>query len=58
MNKFTKSISINSTIDNPSWKIDLLDLVFDILNHKFYPYRKDKNKINSISSKSNYSAYC
>ena len=54
MHKFTKSIGINLIIENPSWKIDYLDLNFNLLNHTFYPYRKDNNKINYINSKSNH----
>ena len=53
MHKFTKSIGINLIIENPSCKIDYLDLNFNLLNHTFYPYRKDNNKINYINSKSN-----
>ena len=54
MHKFTKSIGKNLIIENPSWKIDYLDLKFNLLNHTFYPYRKDYNKINYINSKSNH----
>ena len=54
MHKFTKSIGINLIIENPSWKIDYLDLNFNLLNHTFYPYRKDNNKINYVNSKSNH----
>ena len=54
MHKFTESISINLIIENPSWKMDYLDINFNLLNHTFYPYRKDDNKINYINSKSNH----
>merc|ERR1712183_685962 len=53
MQKFTKSIGINLIIENPSWKIDYLYLNFNLLNHTFYPYRKD-NKKNYVYSKSNH----
>ena len=54
LHKFTKSIGINIIIENPSWKIDYLDLNFNLLNHTYYPFRKDNNKINYINSKSNH----
>ena len=54
MHKFTTSIGINLIIENPSWKIDYLDLNFNLLNHTFYPYRKDNNKISYVNSKSNH----
>ena len=54
MHKFTKETGINLVIENPSWKIDYLNLNFNLLDHTFYPYRKDNNKINYINSKSNH----
>ena len=33
MHKFTKSIGINLIIEKPSWRIDYLDLNFNLLNH-------------------------
>merc|ERR1712240_441732 len=49
-----KSIGINIIIENPSWKIEYLDLNFNLLNDTYYPFRKDNNKINYINSKSNH----
>ena len=54
IHKFTKSIGINLINENPPWKTDYLDLNFFLLNHFYYPYRKDKIKINYINSKSNH----
>ena len=55
LHKFTKSIGINIMIENPSLKIDYLDLNINLPNHTFYPFRKDNNKISYINSKSNHS---
>ena len=54
MQKLTQSIGTNSIIETPFWKIDYLNLNFNLLNHTLYPYRKDSNKISYISSKSNH----
>ena len=51
LHKFTKSIGINIMIENPSLKIDYLDLNINLPNHTFYPFRKDNNKISYINSK-------
>ena len=53
MHKFSKSLGINLIKENLSWKIDYLDLNLNLLKHTFYPYRKDKNKVNYLSSKYN-----
>ena len=50
----SKSIGINMVIENPYRKINYLDLNFNLLNRKFYLYRKDNNKTNYINSKSNH----
>ena len=54
MHKLSKELGINLDIENPSRKINYLDLNFNLYNHTFYPYRKENSKIMYINSKSNH----
>ena len=46
MHQLTKIIGINIIIENPSWKIDYLDLNCKLLNHTFNRFRKNNNRVN------------
>ena len=47
-------MGINIDIENPSRKIDYLDLSFRLYDHKYHPYRKENSKIIYINSNSNH----
>ena len=40
LHKVSNEMGINIDIENPSRKVDYLDLSFNLYNHTFHPYRK------------------
>lgn len=54
MHNISKEMGIKLDIENPSRKINYLDLSFNLYNHTFQPYRKENSKIIYINSKSNH----
>ena len=45
LQKVSKEMGINIGIENPSQKIDYLDLSFNLYDHTFHLYRKENSKI-------------
>lgn len=50
----TKSLGLNIEIEAPLIKTEFLDVVFDLQNHKFSPYRKPNSEIRYVNAKSNH----
>ena len=54
LHKVSKEMGINIDIENPSRKVDYLDLSFNLYDHTYHPYRKENSKIIYINSNSNH----
>ena len=54
LHKVSNEMGINIDIENPSRKVDYLDLSFNLYDHTYHPYRKENSKIIYINSNSNH----
>ena len=54
LHKYAEKIGLEIIIEDPSTRIDFLDLEFDLCTHKYKPYKKPNNKLRYINYNSNH----